>query len=115
MRLRRDVLRLTNSITSEINARASFGLSCLILVMVGCALGMMFRSGNFLSAFAVSVVPALFCIVLVVTGQHTCENVPWNIGPGWSNPLHLGLSLIWAGNAIVAVIAIGLLWRLQKQ
>src|SRR4051795_12172746 len=78
-RLRRDLLKLTNSVISELHARVSFAVSCLILVMVGCALGMMFRSGNFLSAFAVSVVPALISIALVVTGQHTCENVPWDI------------------------------------
>ena len=39
--------------------------------MVGAALGMMFKSGNFLSAFALSAVPALVCIALIVTGQHT--------------------------------------------
>jgi hypothetical protein len=84
--------------------------------MVGCALGMMFRSGNFLSAFAVSVVPALLCIALVVTGQHTCENVPWNVNPAqWNNPLHTGLLIIWSGNVAVAAIAVVLLWRLQRQ
>jgi lipopolysaccharide export LptBFGC system permease protein LptF len=115
-RLRRDLLKLTNSVISELHARVSFAVSCLILVMVGCALGMMFRSGNFLSAFAVSVVPALISIALVVTGQHTCENVPWDISsPNWVNPLNLGLMLIWSGNAAVLVIAVVLLGRLQRQ
>ena len=115
-RLLRDVIKLNNSIVSELNARASFGVSCFILVMVGCALGMMFRSGNFLSAFAVSVVPALLSIALVVTGQHTCENIPWNVNPAtWNNPLHTGLLIIWSGNVAVAAIAVVLLWRLQRQ
>jgi lipopolysaccharide export LptBFGC system permease protein LptF len=115
-RLYREVKKIENSIVGELNARASFGVSCFILVMVGCALGMMFRSGNFLSAFALSVVPALLCIALIVTGQHTCENVPWTIQPGdWNNPLPYGLALIWSGNAAVAVIATVLLWRLQRQ
>jgi hypothetical protein len=93
----------------------SFGVSCFILVMVGCALGMMFRSGNFLSAFAVSVVPALASIALVVTGQHTCENIPWNITTQWQNPLKIGLFIIWSGNAAVLAIAVVLLGRLQRQ
>ena len=115
-RLLRDVYKIHNGIVSELNARASFGVSCFILVLVGCALGMMFRSGNFLSAFAVSVVPALLTIALVVTGQHTCENIPWNIRPGeWTNPLHAGLFIIWSGNAAVLAIATVLLWRLQRQ
>lgn len=105
---------VSNSVRGELHKRASFALSCLILVMVGCALGMMFRSGNFLSAFALSVVPALICIALIITGQHTCENVPW-IVTHWQNTLSLGLTLIWSGNIVVAIIALVLLTRLQRQ
>ena len=116
MRLERDWYRLSNSIISELYARASFSVSCLILVLVGCALGMMFKSGNFLSAFAISVVPAMICILLIVTGQHTCENVPWDL-THFNNAavLNFGLSMIWAGNALVAVLAVVLLGRLQRQ
>lgn len=112
--LRRALVVLSNGILSETHARASFAVSCFILVMVGCALGMMFRSGNFLSAFAVSVVPALICIALIVTGQHTCENVPRDLSKH-ENPLNLGLTLIWSGNAAVAILAAVLLGRLQRQ
>jgi len=103
-----------NGVRSELHFRASFAMSCLILVMVGCALGMMFRSGNFLSAFALSVVPALICIALIITGQHTCENVPKDL-TNFHNPYELGRTLIWSGNVAVAVIAVGLLGRLQRQ
>jgi hypothetical protein len=89
-------------------------VSCLILVIVGCCLGMMFKSGNYLTAFALSVIPALVCIALIVAGQHTCENVPWNL-TNFKNPLNLGLTLIWSGNAMVLVIAVALGWRLQRQ
>src|SRR5262249_30026378 len=102
--LNRNLIKLRNSVISEIHARLSFAVSCFILVMVGCALGMMFRSGNFLSAFAVSIVPALTSIALIVTGQHTSENVPAMIPTGWSNPLEIGMMVIWSGNAVVAVI-----------
>jgi lipopolysaccharide export LptBFGC system permease protein LptF len=115
LKIERERYKLVNSIISELHARMSFALSCLILVMVGCALGMMFRSGNFLSAFAVSVIPALLSIALIVTGQHTCENVPSPLPPDWTNSLQLGLSLIWSGNAAVLVIAVILLGRLQRR
>jgi lipopolysaccharide export LptBFGC system permease protein LptF len=115
MRLNKELLRLKNSAISEAHARVSFALSCLILVMVGCALGMMFKSGNFLSAFALSVAPALMSIVLVVTGQHVCENIPYILPKHFDDPLQMGLYLIWSGNAAVLIIAVSLLWRLQKQ
>ena len=114
-RLRKELLKLKNSAISEKHSRVSFAISCLILVMVGCALGMMFKSGNFLSAFALSVVPALISIVLVVTGQHVCENIPYELPRNFNDPLNLGLYLIWSGNAAVLVIAVVLLRRLSKQ
>jgi lipopolysaccharide export LptBFGC system permease protein LptF len=107
-RLYRKLLVLRNGITSEIHTRASFAISCLMLVMIGCALGMMFKTGNYLSAFALSVIPALFTIALMITGQHVSENVS-------SNSLSLGLGLIWTGNVIVFGLAMGLLGYLRKQ
>jgi lipopolysaccharide export LptBFGC system permease protein LptF len=98
--------KLISGVRSEMHSRASFAVSCFILVMVGCALGMISRSGNFLSAFAVSVAPALLCIALIVTGQHVCENSPKSMG--------LGLSLIWSGNVIVFALAAILLGRLHR-
>jgi lipopolysaccharide export LptBFGC system permease protein LptF len=114
-RLDRELVVVSNGVYGELNSRAAFALSCLVLVLVGVALGMMFRSGNFLSAFAISVVPAMICILLTVTGQHTVENVPTALPQNWSNPLSFGLGLIWTGNAVVAVVAVALLYRLQRQ
>ena len=114
MVLQREQIRLSNGIQSELHSRASFAVSCLILVVVGCALGMMFRSGNFLSAFALSVVPALICIALIVAGQHTADSVPWRL-ENFHNPLKFGLALIWSGNAAVMVLAAILWGRLARQ
>ncbi len=105
---------LINHIESELNARAAFVVSCLLLVLVGSSLGMMFRSGNFLTAFAVSVVPAMFSTVLIVTGQHTAESTP-TIVTAANDPLHLGLAVIWSGNVAVGVAAAVLLTRLQRR
>jgi hypothetical protein len=113
--LNRTLIRLGNGIQSELHSRCSFALSCLILVIVGCCLGMMFKSGNYLTAFALSVIPALVCIALIVAGQHTCENIPWKLDANFKNPLKLGIALIWSGNAMVLAIAAALGWRLQRQ
>jgi lipopolysaccharide export system permease protein len=113
-RLNRDTVVLNNNILSESHGRMSFAVSCFILVLVGCALGMMFRSGNFLTAFAVSFIPALLCITLIVSGQQTCQAVPWALDKA-GNPLNIGIALIWSGNAVNLALATGLLWRLQRQ
>jgi lipopolysaccharide export LptBFGC system permease protein LptF len=98
--------KLLGKLQSEIHSRASFAISCLVLVLVGCALGMMFRSSNFLSAFAVSFIPAMFSIALIVTGQQVCSHA--------QNSMALGLAFIWSGNALVLLLAVGLLWKLQR-
>lgn len=113
--LYRNLLKQENSVVSEMHSRISFALSCVVLTMVGYGLGVMFKSGNYLNAFAVSVVPAILSIVLVVTGQHVCENVPGDMNPAtFVNPLNLGLTIIWTGNALVLLLAVVLLTRLRR-
>jgi hypothetical protein len=115
----RILLVLSNQILAESHSRVSFAISCLVLVMVGCALGLMFRSGNFLSAFAVSFIPALVTITLIVAGQRVSGSVPdplkVDIAQYVDTPLQLGLTLIWAGNCVNFVLAAVLLGRLQKK
>ncbi|QOV87500.1 LptF/LptG family permease [Humisphaera borealis] len=113
-RLRRELIVLNNNIWAEAMGRLSFSTSCLILVMVGATLGMMFRSGNFLTAFAVSFVPALLCITLIVAGQQMCHAVPFQF-ESKPNPLKYGIALIWTGNVVNLVIATTLLWRIQRR
>jgi lipopolysaccharide export LptBFGC system permease protein LptF len=118
-RIGREVLVLSNQILAESNSRVSFAISCLVLVMVGSALGMMFRSGNFLSAFAISFIPALITITLIVAGQRVSGNLPDDLKADLAHylnsPLKLGLSLIWAGNCVNFVLAVILLGRLQRK
>jgi lipopolysaccharide export LptBFGC system permease protein LptF len=115
----RELLTLSNRILAESNSRVSFAISCLVLVMMGCALGMMFRSGNFLSAFAISVVPALLTITLIVAGQRVSGNIPdqlkTDIARYVNSPLKMGLGLIWSGNIANFVLAVVLLGRLQRK
>jgi lipopolysaccharide export LptBFGC system permease protein LptF len=116
--LRREQVVVNNAVRGELHSRASFAVSCLILVLVGSALGMMFKSGNFLTAFAVSFAPALLCITLVVAGQQTADHIPDLISPKFllrNHPLQLGIALIWSGNAIVLAMATALIVRLRRR
>ena len=113
-RLQRELVFIGNRVQSEMHSRTSFAISCLILVMVGCALGMMLKSGDFLSAFAVSFIPALVSISLIIAGQQICEHVPDTL-EGYTNPIRMGLALIWSGNVVNLALATFLLGRLQRQ
>lgn len=109
-------IRANNAARSELHGRASFALSCLNLVLVGCALGVMFKSGNFLNAFAASFIPALLCMTLVVSGQQTATHIPFTPpGAAFKDPLPLSLIFIWSGNVVVLIAAICLTVRLQRR
>ncbi len=114
MELERQMIRVHNDAVAEMHSRASFALSCLVLVVMGCCMGMIFRSGDFLTAFAVCVIPALATITLVVAGQQLATDLPDNISHGFRNPLPLALSMIWTGNALIGIIALGVMRRLHR-
>lgn len=105
-KLDRKVRNLQAEIVAEIHGRGAFAVGCLILVVIGCAIGMTFRAGDYLSAFALSVVPALICILLIATGSHVSQSDYRN--------MRLGLGLIWGGNVAVFGLAAWLLGRLQR-
>jgi hypothetical protein len=113
--LHHEQVRANNAARSELHGRASFALSCLSLVMVGCALGVMFRSGNFLNAFAASFVPALLSMTLIVSGQQMATHVSYAIGAAFKDPLPMSLVFIWSGNVVVLSAAIYLTFRLQRR
>ena len=113
-RLRAKLLVQSNGVKSEIHARLSFSLSCLLLPIAGGLLGMFFRSGNFLTAFAVSVIPAVLSIVLVVVGQQVAESLPGYIEADFDNPMGAGIALIWSGNIAIAMLTGTLLWKLRR-
>lgn len=110
LRLARQRMIAVNEVVTEMHSRASYGLSCLVLVLVGAVLGMQFKSGDFLTAFSVSVLPALLTITLVVSGAQSATDVPNTL----RNPLAFGLVLIWIGNAIAAGLVVWLFKRIQR-
>jgi lipopolysaccharide export LptBFGC system permease protein LptF len=77
------------SVIAEIHGRIAYGVSCFLLVALGAALGLLFRGGQLVSAFAIAAIPAAFVIVMIIMGKEmTCHpNVP----------MVWGLTAIWAG------------------
>jgi len=81
--------RLTKKIKAEMHMRAAYSLSCLLMVAMGAALGLMLRGGQVASAFAISVVPASVVIVMMMMGKQMARND--------ALPIVWGLLTIWLG------------------
>jgi lipopolysaccharide export LptBFGC system permease protein LptF len=111
--LGRELVILRNDILSELNSRAAFALSCLVLAIVGSTMGMIFKSGNFLTAFAICFVPAIVCITLIIAGQRTAGNVSWSYWKD-TDSLRIGITLIWSGVVLTFAIGSAILMKLQR-
>ena len=91
---------LRAEIEVELHSRLAFGVSCVVLVLFGAALGILLRSGHLLTAFGVSCLPAALCLITIFTGKHMAEQTGVSITAGivflWS-----GLVVVSAANLVV--------------
>ncbi len=105
--IREDCRQLQSEIRAEKHCRLAFGVSCVALVLLGVALGIVFRSGHLLTAFGVSFVPAALCLITIVTGQHIAEQNDVST--------NTGILFLWSGILAVMVVNGFIYRRLLKQ
>ncbi len=103
----KNIKDLYHAIASELHSRGSFSLSCLTLVLLGAALGLLLRGKNPLAVFVVGFVPAIFMVLLITAGREMAENS--------EKSAHTGIALIWAGNVILLTIVAGVYAKLLRQ
>jgi len=89
---------LMGKLIGEMHGRIAYGVSCFALVALGAALGLIFRGGQLISAFATSTLPAAAVIVMVLMGKELAHNS--------QVPLVAGLSVIWGGVAGLAAVCV---------
>ncbi len=87
--------RMRSALVAEQHGRVAYGVSCFLMVAMGAALGVIFRGGQFISAFVTSVVPASLVVFLLMMGKTMVQNP--------DVPAVVGLACIWG--AIVALFA----------
>ena len=87
---------------AAIHERSAFSVSVLTLVILGAALGIVFRGSQAVVAFGISFIPSLLVMVTIVTGKQLAHNAPTH---------GIGLMVMWTGIAIVAAVD-G--WRLTR-
>lgn len=98
---------LRRQVVSEMQSRASFALSCVVLVILGAALGIVLQGRNPLAVFVVGFVPAMVLVLLINTGRELVTRTDGSPMPG--------LLLIWAGNGIILLLNIWVYRRLLKR
>lgn len=90
-----DIRKLQGKILGELHGRTAYGLSCFLLVFMGAAMGLLFRGGQVLSAFALSMIPAAVVIVMILMGKEMLANP--------DVPLGAGLAAIWGGDVALLI------------
>ncbi len=93
--LLRDAAKFTRRVTSELHSRLAFSTSVFVLVILGAALGVVFRGSHVLVAFGISFVPAIFVIVMNIMGRQLAEK---------DGTVLMGLCTIWGSILIVAAV-----------
>jgi hypothetical protein len=103
LRKRGDVVRRISAI---INERAAFSASVLVLVILGAALGVVFRGSHMIIAFGVSFLPSVLVIVAIVMGRQLAQNAATHL---------LGLTVMWSGIGAVALLDVWTLFRVIRR
>ncbi len=93
-------------IVGAINERMAFSVSVFVLVILGAALGIVFRGSHVMTSFGISFIPALFVIVAIVTGKQMSQNAATHA---------LGLMLMWGGIVFVAALDVWVLTRVVRR
>ncbi|MFI4912062.1 MAG: LptF/LptG family permease [Sedimentisphaeraceae bacterium JB056] len=94
----------------EMNSRMVLGLGCILLVLCGAALGVLFKGGHALTSFGISVVPAGILIVFIMMGRNLTKNIVRNQG----GTGELGILLMWAGLLVLLVLLLYIYKKLLK-
>jgi len=106
-RTRREIGYLHWEIVAEMHRRIALGLSGCLLVGLGAALGLVFRGGEVLSAFAISVAPAVVAYVVVIMGQELVTNP--DVDPT------MGLGVVWSGDILLLLANLYVFGRVMRR
>ena len=97
--------KLLREIRIEKHSRLAFGISCVVLVLLGTVLGIVMKSSHLLMAFGVSFIPAAFCLITIFTGKHIAEK---------TDTQTMGILFLWSGVFLVAVADLLIYKRLAR-
>lgn len=102
------MIRGQHEIVGTLHSRLGLCASALVTIVLAAALGIIFRNGQFLTAFAISFLPALLIVAMNMLGRKQSESPdPY---------LHVaGVAIIWAGIVLLALVDAVVLKRYLKR
>lgn len=98
----------SKKIISEIHTRLVFGIGSITLVLFAIALGIIFKGGHLLSAFGASAIPAGALIVFIMSGKELTKT------KNAAMPEITGVIVMWAGLAVISIIAFFIYRKMMK-
>jgi len=101
------VVHILRKVMAEMHWRMAYGVSTILLVSLGAALGLVFRGGQLLTAFVISAIPAGAVILCFLMGRKLISN------PGSSHTA--GVLLIWGALVALLIVCFGFYRRLAKE
>jgi lipopolysaccharide export system permease protein len=93
-------------IAAEIHSRLVFGIGCILMILIGIGLGIVWKGGHLLSAFAASCIPAAVLIVCIMCGR----NITGNLGSQGVS----GILLMWSGLGFLMLLSLIIYYRLLR-
>lgn len=105
--IKTDDRKLKAKCLAEMHSRYAMIVTCMLLVVLGAALGLIFRHGHILTAFFISMGPALFAIFCILLGVKLVQRNPAQ--------MHANLFIIWIGNAVVLILDAIFVARMSRQ
>jgi len=94
----------------EVNSRLVLGLGCILLVLCGSALGILFKGGHILTSFGISAVPAGILIIFIMMGNNLTKNIARS-GEGSGDT---GILLMWSGLLVLLVLLAAIYRKLLR-
>jgi lipopolysaccharide export system permease protein len=79
---------------AEMHSRLFYSCSCFFVVALGAALGMIFRGGQVISAFVLSLIPFVSVVLLLSAGRNMIKSEDVGVA--------VGIAIIWGGLAALA-------------
>lgn len=106
VQLTNEVSRLVRAVASQLHERAAMTVNCLLVLLLGAVMSMLLRQQMPLTIFFWCFMPTVIAFLTITTGENMMESRRFS--------LPLSVATLWAGNAALAAVILGVYLRLRR-